>query len=97
LNDGLFDVRILPKLPNEEMARGLRDLLRGGLGAARRVLVSGRVARLEIETDEALQINLDGEPMMDTRFRFELLPQRLRMKLPSDCPLLVSRGSGSRS
>ena len=59
------------------MAQGLRDLLRGGRDAARHHLVSARVARLEIETDQALQINLDGEPMTDTRFRFELLPERL--------------------
>jgi diacylglycerol kinase family enzyme len=51
------------------------------------------VARLEIETDEPLQINLDGEPMMESRFLFELLPQKLSMKLPSDCPLLASPGA----
>jgi diacylglycerol kinase family enzyme len=43
---------------------------------------------LEIETEESLQINLDGEPLTDTRFRFELLPRRLSMKLPAGCPLL---------
>ena len=89
LNDGLFDVRILPKLPSEELARALRDLFRGGLDAVHRTLVSARVTQLEIETDEALQINLDGEPITGTRFRFEFLPQRLPMKLPSDCPLLT--------
>ena len=89
LNDGLFDVRILPKLPNEELPQALRDLFRGGLDAVQRTVVSARVAQLEIETVEALQINLDGEPITGTRFRFELLPQRLPMKLPSDCPLLA--------
>jgi diacylglycerol kinase family enzyme len=45
--------------------------------------------RLEIETGETLQINLDGEPMTGTRFVFELLPGRLAMRLPPECPLLV--------
>ena len=89
LNDGLFDVRILPKLPNDELAPALRDLLRGGLDAVQRAVVGARVSQLEIETDEALQINLDGEPITGTRFRFELLPQGLPMKLPADCPLLA--------
>ena len=64
----------------------MRDLLREGLDAGRRTLVSAGVAELQIETDESLQINLDGEPIAGTRFRFELLPRRLRMKLPPDCP-----------
>ena len=43
---------------------------------------------LEIETGEGLQINLDGEPLTGTRFRFEVLPRRLAMKLPGECPLI---------
>jgi lipid kinase YegS len=89
LNDGLFDVSVLPKLPNDELAHELRGLLREGRAAVHRTVVSARVAQLEVETDEVLQINLDGEPITGTRFRFELLPQRLRMKLPPDCPLLA--------
>ncbi len=89
INDGLFDVRILPKLPHEEFVGELRTLLREGLDAVRSAVVGSRVAELEIETDEPLQINLDGEPITGTRFRFELLPQRLRMKLAPDCPLLA--------
>jgi diacylglycerol kinase family enzyme len=42
-----------------------------------------------MEAEEPLQINLDGEPIEDTRFRFELLPRRLPMKLPPGCPLLA--------
>lgn len=89
LNDGLLDVRILPKLPKEELAQGLSRLLREGRDAVRRRLVGARVTRVEIETDEALQINLDGEPISGLRFRFEILPHRLAMRLPPECPLLM--------
>ena len=34
LNDGLLDVRLLPKVPNEELARALRGLLRQGRDAS---------------------------------------------------------------
>jgi len=88
LDDGLLDVRVLPKLPREELPEALRSLLRDGLDGVRRELVGARLPLLEIETDEPLQINLDGEPLTDTRFRFEVLPRRLRMKLPAGCPLL---------
>ena len=60
----------------------------GVAGAVRRTLVGARVSWLEIETEESLQINLDGEPLTGTRFRFELLPRRLQMKLPARCPLV---------
>ena len=30
----------------------------------------------------APQVNVDGEPMHDTRFRFEVLPKRLRLHVP---------------
>ncbi|HKD17983.1 MAG TPA: lipid kinase YegS [Thermoanaerobaculia bacterium] len=89
INDGCFDVRVLPKLPNDELPEALRRLLHGGRAALHRQFVSARLPRLEIETGETLQINLDGEPMTGTRFVFELLPGRLAMRLPPECPLLV--------
>jgi lipid kinase YegS len=89
INDGCFDVSILPKLPGDELPHALRGLLREGRSAIHQSVVSTRVAHLEIETTETLQINLDGEPIMGTRFLFELLPGRVAMKLPPECPLLV--------
>jgi lipid kinase YegS len=89
LDDGLLDVRLLPQVPKEEIPETLRVLLREGLDGVRRTLVGARVSWLEIETEENLQVNLDGEPLTATRFRFEILPRRLQMKLPSDCPLLT--------
>lgn len=88
LDDGLLDVRVLPQLPREELHDALRVLLREGLDGVRRTLVGSRLSWLEIQTEEPLQINLDGEPLTDTRFRFEILPRRLGMRLPTGCPLL---------
>jgi lipid kinase YegS len=89
INDGCFDVRVLPRLPSDELSGALRRLLREGREAIHRSLVSARLPHLEIETTETLQINLDGEPIMGTRFVFELLPGRVAMKLPPECPVLV--------
>jgi lipid kinase YegS len=88
VDDGLLDVRVLPRLPADEIPVAFRALLNEGTEGIRRSLVSARVAWLEIEADEPLQINLDGEPIESTRFRFDVMPQRLVLKLPADCPLL---------
>jgi lipid kinase YegS len=89
IDDGCFDVSVLPKLANDELPNALRGLLRDGRAAVERSVVSARVARLTIETGEPLQINLDGEPISDRRFQFEILKQRISMKLPDHCPLLT--------
>ena len=89
LDDGLLDVFLLPHLPSEEIPEVLGGLMREGLDVIHRTVVKARVAWLEIASEEPLQINLDGEPLTDTRFRFEVLPRRLSMKLPPGCPLLV--------
>jgi len=88
MNDGLFDVGILPTLPSTDIPTEMRNLLHDGIRAVRHRVVGARLPRLEIETREPVQINLDGEPISGTRLVFEILPRRLSMRLPSDCPLL---------
>jgi lipid kinase YegS len=86
LDDGLVDVRLLPLVPKEDVPDALRALLHEGLAGLR--VVGARLPWLEIETEERLQINLDGEPMEGTRFRFEALPRRLPKRTPDGCPLV---------
>jgi len=86
LDDGLLDVRLLPLVPREDVPGALRALMRDGLEGIR--VVGARVPWLEIETVERLQINLDGEPLEGTRFRFEALSRRLPMRMPEGCPLV---------
>ncbi len=42
-----------------------------------------------IETDQPLQLNLDGEPMRDTHFEFEIISACLPCILPAHSPLLI--------
>jgi diacylglycerol kinase family enzyme len=44
----------------------------------------------QIEFETELNLNLDGEPIRDRTFRFEALPERLRVFLPLDTTM-VSR------
>jgi lipid kinase YegS len=88
LNDGLLDVRLLPQLPNDELAEVLTALLQEGIEAVRRTIVSARVPWIEIEPEEPMQINLDGEPIASRQFRFDAVKGRLQLKLPADSPVL---------
>ena len=46
-----------------------------------------KLAAFRIESDEPLQMNLDGEPLRDTAFDFRVLHRALRFVLPPDAPL----------
>ena len=93
LDDGLLDVRLLPEVPPRDFPAVLSALLHEGLDAIGRTVVGARVPWLEIETDELLQINLDGEPISAMQFRFDVLPQRLPTVLPPGCPLLGGKSN----
>ncbi|EXF44482.1 lipid kinase [Pseudomonas sp. BAY1663] len=87
INDGLLDVCIVPA-PADTVGT-LGTLLSGGLLGVEAVSVSARVAWLEVEAPESIDINLDGEPFSGERLRFEARPGALRLHLPADSPLLL--------
>jgi len=88
LDDGLFDVSILPDLPPGERPAALRELLRDGKVAVWRHAVTARLPWVEMEAPEPIQINLDGEPISGTKLRFEILPGALQLCLPEGTPVL---------
>lgn len=47
-----------------------------------------QVSWLEMESDQAIPINLDGEPIEARRIRFEVQPGAVKLVLPRDCNLL---------
>lgn len=86
INDGLLDVCIIPAA--EDTVGTLGTLLSGGLLGVDTVAVSARLAWLEVEAPEAIDINLDGEPFSAQRMRFTASPRALSLHLPADCPML---------
>ncbi len=88
IDDGLLDVTVVPELSGE-VAATLGTLVTAGKSAAlERVAVRTQLPWLEIDCPEPLTLNLDGEPVASRHFRIECVPGRVRMHLPSDCPLL---------
>lgn len=91
IDDGLLDLTLIPELGGE-MAGTLGALVTGGQRAVlERVAVRARLPWLEIDVDESLTLNLDGEPESSRHFRIDCVPARLRMHLPQACPLLTAR------
>jgi lipid kinase YegS len=88
LDDGLLDLSILPGVPRSERASVLRDLLREGKVALWRHAVTARLPWVELEADEPVQVNLDGEPISGKKLRFEVLAGVLEACLPEDAPVV---------
>jgi lipid kinase YegS len=89
IDDGLLDLRILPNLPEGEISTALAGVLRRGLGAVESHMVSARLARIELEAQTDLSVNLDGEPLAQaSRRRFEIEAKALRLHLRPSAPLL---------
>lgn len=87
VDDGLLDIRVIPE-GDGAGALLIDGLLRGREVALDEGSIGHRAPWVEIETAETLHVNLDGEPIEGTRFRFEVVPRALRAALPSGSPLL---------
>src|SRR5262249_8894320 len=91
LDDGLFDVFILPDVPFDRLMDLLGDLL-GDSADAYAEAVYRRLPWLEVEARGGMQLNLDGEPLRGEHFRFEALPGVVPFHLPPAAPLSQRRG-----
>jgi len=88
VNDGLLDLTVIPELSGE-VASTLGALIRGGKqGALEQVAERTRAPWVEIDADEPMTLNLDGEPVRARRFRVDCVAARVRMHLPLDSALL---------
>ncbi len=95
IDDGQFDVGILPGVPPSERPRALRAILGEGKAAIWRHAVTARIPWVELHADQPVQINLDGEPISGKKLRFEILAGALAVCLPKDAPVVSRRGRES--
>jgi len=87
IDDGLLDLMILPELDRTERLDAFARLLRHGAASIRAGLVTARSAWIEYESEDALNVNLDGEPMLSRRFRVECRKRALPVRLGNN-PLM---------
>lgn len=95
VDDGLFDLTILPPPGDGSLGAVLGAVLTQGRVTMIENAVRQRLPWLEIEADNGLALNLDGEPNEIARLRIEIDPARVRMHLPPACPLLQANGAPS--
>jgi lipid kinase YegS len=94
LDDGLLDVAILPEVPVGDLLHVLGGFLGDDPEAVRDEVIYLRVPWLEVTAPpRGLHVNLDGEPIDGTAFRFEAMPRRLPFFLPPSAPLVGHAGA----
>jgi YegS/Rv2252/BmrU family lipid kinase len=81
-DDGLFDVLLVKDASKPEVLRVLPKIYRGKhLPHPKAEVLRGRV--VEVESDDPLPVQLDGEQPGTTPARFEVVPSAVRLRVPS--------------
>ncbi len=86
VDDGLLDVlavREIPALALLTAARELQELSPDG-----EYISYWQTPWAEVHTEEAIPVNLDGEPAQFSSVRYEAVPTAIRLIVPPNCPLL---------
>jgi len=90
LDDGLLDLMVVHDVEFPRFGELLNEL-QEPQNPQNTFVHYRQVKELTVETDDPIQMNLDGEPMRDRRFEFSLLPQRIPLIIPhTDLGLLQS-------
>jgi lipid kinase YegS len=90
IDDGLLDLTILPQLDHAGRLDAASHLLRDGADAIRATLVTARSPWFSYESDDGLNINLDGEPALLKQFRVTCRQRVLPVRLGQN-PLFSTR------
>ena len=90
IDDGLFDLMVLPQLDHAARLDAFSNLLHEGAASLRTKLVTARSSWIEYESDDELNINLDGEPLLLKRFRVECRKRVLPVHF-GETPLLSAQ------
>ena len=88
LDDGMLDIVALRTFPPSAVAQLVSEILAGNGDGD--YVARMRVPWLEVLAPAPIPVNLDGEPMTGTGFRFACVPSCCRMVLPADCPCLAT-------
>lgn len=97
IDDGLLDLTILPAIDRAARLDAFSLLLRKGATSIRNKLITTRSRWIEYQSENDLNVNLDGEPAALSRFRVECRQRALPLRLGESALLsnvnLVERGS----
>jgi lipid kinase YegS len=89
VDDGLLDVLTVRDIPARALLTAARELQE--LSPDGEYINYWQTPWAEVHTEEAIPVNLDGEPMQFSSVRYEAVPSAIRLVVPPNCPLLSAQ------
>jgi lipid kinase YegS len=89
IDDGLLDVLAIRNIPAMALLTAARELQE--LSPDGEYISYWQTPWAEAHTEEAIPVNLDGEPMQFSSVRYEAVPRAIRLIVPPNCPLLSAQ------
>jgi len=86
IDDGLLDVLVVRQISPMALLTAARELQE--LPSDGEYISYWQTPWLEVHPEEALPVNLDGEPLRFSAVRYEAVPKAIQLILPPDCQLL---------
>jgi lipid kinase YegS len=86
IDDGLLDVLVVRNIPATAALTAARELQQ--LSPDGEYVSYWHTPWAEVHSEEAIPVNLDGEPVRFSSVRYEAVPKAIRLIVPPNCPLL---------
>lgn len=86
IDDGLLDVLVVRQIPATALLSAARELQE--LSPDGEYISYWQTPWTEVYPEEAIPVNLDGEPVQFSSVRYEAVPGAIRLIVPPNCPLL---------
>ena len=86
IDDGLLDVLIVRQIPPTALLTAARELQE--LAPDGEYISYWQTPWAEVRPEEAIPVNLDGEPVRFSAVRYEAVPKAIRLIVPPNCKLL---------
>jgi lipid kinase YegS len=88
IDDGLLDVLVVRQISPTALLAAARELQQ--LPSDGEYISYWQTPWLEVHPEEAIPVNLDGEPLSFSTVRYEAVPKAIQLIVPPNCPLLSS-------
>jgi lipid kinase YegS len=89
INDGLLDVLVVRHISPTALLAAARELQQ--LPPDGEYISYWQTPWLEVHPEEAIPVNLDGEPLRFSSVRYEAVPRAIQLIVPANCPLISQR------
>jgi lipid kinase YegS len=89
IDDGLLDVLVVRQISPKALLAAARELQQ--LPPDGEYISYWQTPWLEVHSEEAIPVNLDGEPLRFSSVRYEVVPKAIQLIVPTNCPLLSPR------